>query len=190
MQALFSPESIQSKRNTEAIEVGAERADGGPHRRIQAGRAAAVRRRQGRDPPAARSRKAASELAQKAGREKLALLEQGKSDKEAGVAFGKPVDVLRSQPQPGFTPEALTRVFQADADKLPAYIGAPNERGGFSIYKLVKVVDAAGRRRGEGRGGTREDRRAARSRELFDAYVASLKAKADVKINQANLEKK
>ena len=28
------------------------------------------------------------------------------------------------------------------------------------------------------------------SRELFDAYVAALKAKADVKINQANLEKK
>ena len=28
------------------------------------------------------------------------------------------------------------------------------------------------------------------SREIFDAYVATLKAKADVKINQANLEKK
>ena len=27
-------------------------------------------------------------------------------------------------------------------------------------------------------------------REMFNAYLASLKAKADVKINQANLEKK
>ena len=121
VQALFSPESIQGKRNTEAIEVGAERADGGTHRRIQAGGAAPVRRGQGRDPPAARPREAASELAQKAGREKLALLEQGKSDKEAGVAFGKPVTLQRSQPQPGFTPDVVTRVFQADPAKLPTY---------------------------------------------------------------------
>ena len=28
------------------------------------------------------------------------------------------------------------------------------------------------------------------SREVFDAYIATLKAKADVRINQANLEKK
>ena len=28
------------------------------------------------------------------------------------------------------------------------------------------------------------------NRELFDAYVATLKAKANVEINQANLEKK
>ena len=28
------------------------------------------------------------------------------------------------------------------------------------------------------------------SRELFDAYITALKAKADVRINQANLEKK
>ena len=30
----------------------------------------------------------------------------------------------------------------------------------------------------------------ARSREIFDAYVADLKAKAKVEINQANLDKK
>ena len=66
VQAVFSPESIPAKRNTEAIEVGAEHADGRAHRRIQAGGAAAVRRSQGRDPPAARA-EAAAELAQKAG---------------------------------------------------------------------------------------------------------------------------
>ena len=59
-----------------------EHADGRPHRRVQAGGAASVRRRAGRDPPAARAHSAASELAQKAGREKLALLEQGKSDRK------------------------------------------------------------------------------------------------------------
>ena len=49
------------------------------------------------------ARKAAAELAQKAGRAKLALLAEGKSDKQAGVTFGKPVHG-RPQPVPGRIP--------------------------------------------------------------------------------------
>ena len=140
VQALFSPESVQSKRNTEAIEVAPNA--------LMAGRIIEYK------PAAPRpfdevkdeirqqlARKAASELAQKAGREKLALLEQGK-DREAGVSFAKPVTLMRNQAQPGFAPDALKVIFDADARKLPAYVGAPNERGGFSIYKVEKVIDA------------------------------------------------
>jgi len=133
-------------------------------------------------------RKAASEMAQKAGREKLALLAQGK-DGEAGVTFGKPVTLVRNQPQPGFPPDAVKAIFEADPRKLPAYSGAPNERGGFSIYKVEGVTEApapdaaklqtAGARVGSEIG-----------RELMTAYLASLKADSDVKINQAVLEKK
>jgi peptidyl-prolyl cis-trans isomerase D len=99
------------------------------------------------------------------------------------------VALQRGQPQPGFSPDAVTRVFQADTTKLPSYIGAPNERGGFSIYKLIAVntpaggdpkrIDIARDRLGEQIG-----------RELVNAYVASLKAQADVKINQEALEKR
>jgi peptidyl-prolyl cis-trans isomerase D len=134
------------------------------------------------------TRKAASEMAQKAGREKLALLEQGK-EREAGIAFGKAVMLTRSQAQPGFSPDALKTIFAADGRKLPAYSGAPNERGGFSIYKVEKAIDApapdaaklqtAGARVGSEIG-----------RELMTAYLASLKADTDVKINQSALEKK
>ena len=63
-----------------------------------------------------------------------------------------------------------------------------NERGGYSIYRIERVIAPAAPdtarltafsdRVGEQMG-----------RELTAAYVASLKAKADVKINQANLEK-
>ncbi len=127
-------------------------------------------------------------MAQKEGRDKLAMLIAGKSDKDAGVAFGKPLTVMRNQPQPGFSPDALARVFQADAARLPQYAGAPSERG-FSIYKVLKVTlpattDAAKLAAASSRIGDMQ------SREIFDAYVAALKAKADVKINQANLEKK
>jgi peptidyl-prolyl cis-trans isomerase D len=188
VQALFSAESLQGKRNTEAIEIGPNALMAG---RIVEHKPATARpfddvreeiRRQ-------LTRNAASELAVKAGREKLALLDQGKSAAEAGVTFGKPVTLMRNQAQPGFPPDAMLRIFQADPAKVPQYVGATNERGGFSIYRVEKVIApptpeparlaAANAQIGEQMG-----------RELFAAYIGALKAKTEVKINQANLEKK
>jgi peptidyl-prolyl cis-trans isomerase D len=187
VQALFSPESLNGKRNTDAMEVGPNTLMAG---RVLEYKPAAPRpfdevkeeiRRQ-------LAQRAASERAQKEGREKLALLESGKSDKDAGVTFGKAVTLTRSQVQPGFPPEALARVFQADAAKLPQYVGSPTERG-FAIYRIVKVSSppAADPVKLAGAQSRVAD---LQNREIFDAYVAALKAKADVKINQANLEKK
>ena len=179
---------MQSKRNTEAIEIGPNALMAG---RIVEHKPAAPRplaevadeiRRQ-------LVRKAAGELAQKAGREKLALLEQGRSAKDAGVVFGQPVTLNRNQAQPGFSPDALTRIFRLAPESLPKYLGLPNERGGFSIYRVERVIEpppadaaklaAASARIGEQLG-----------RELFAADLAVLKAKSDVKINQANVLKK
>ena len=188
VQALFAPESIQGKRNTEAIEIGPNTLIAA---RIVEYKAAAPRpfdeiKGEFRTQLA---RKAASDLAQEAGRAKIALLNEGKSDKVAGLAFGKPVQLTRNQPQPGVSPDAVAKIFEASEDKLPAYVGATNERGDFSIYRLQAVstpstadkakVDAASARLTEQVG-----------REMLNAYLATLKAKADVKINQANLEKK
>ncbi|HET8876365.1 MAG TPA: SurA N-terminal domain-containing protein [Casimicrobiaceae bacterium] len=185
VQALFSPESVQSKRNTEAIEVGPNA--------LMAGRI--VEYKPAAPKPFAEVRdeirqqlihQRASELAVKTGREKLALLEAGK---DAGVAFDKPVTLTRNQAQPGVTADGLKKIFDAGERKLPEYAGASNERGGFSIYRIDKVidppapdaakVDAASARVGSELG-----------RELMNAYLASLKADTDVKINQAALEKK
>jgi peptidyl-prolyl cis-trans isomerase D len=188
VQALFSPESIQAKRNTEVIEIAPNTLIAG---RIVEYKPAAPRPfDEVKDEIRAQlTRKAASELAQKSGTEKLALLKAGKSEKDAGVTFAKPVTLLRTQIQPGFPPDALARIFQADDAKLPAYVGATNEKGGYSIYKLLQVVSAksgdsqklaaANARMGEQLG-----------RELLNAYVATLKAKADVKIDQKALEQK
>ena len=187
VQAIFSPESVQGKRNTEAMEVGPNALMAG---RIVEYKAAAPR-------PLAEVQDeirqqlvhaAASDLAQKAGRDKLALLEQGK-EREAGVTFGKPLTLTRNQPQPGVTPEALKIIFEADARKLPAYSGAANERGGYALYKVEKVIeapapDAAKMQAASSRVGGEI------GRELMTAYLASLKADGDVKINPAALEKK
>ena len=188
VQTLFAPESIQGKRNTEAIEIGPSTLIAA---RILDYKAAAPRpfaevkdeiRRQ-------LVRKAASDLAQEAGRAKIALLSEGKGDKQAGVAFGKPVQLGRNQAQPGIPPDAVASIFQADQEKLPAFVGATNERGDFSIYKVTAVTTPANVDK------ARIDTASARlseqiGREMLAAYLATLKARADVKINQANLEKK
>ncbi|MFO1324780.1 MAG: SurA N-terminal domain-containing protein [Burkholderiales bacterium] len=186
--ALFSPESIQSKRNTEAIEVA-------PNTLI-AGRIVEYKPATPRpfadvkdEIRAQLTRRAASELAQKAGTAKLAQLAEGKSDRDLGLTFGKPQMVGRGQYQAGMPPDVLNRVFGVNPDKLPAYTGAPNERGGFSIVRVLKVVTPS---------DTDKERVAMASsrlseqvgREMLTAYLASLKSRADVKINQANLEKK
>jgi peptidyl-prolyl cis-trans isomerase D len=188
VQALFSPESVQSKRNVEATEVGPNALMSG---RIIEYKPAALRPFEDakEEIRTQLARKAASELAQKAGLEKLALLTQGKSEKEAGVTFAPPVVLNRSQVQAGFSNEALTQIFQIDPARLPQYTGTTNDRGGFSVYKIVKMIAP------ETSDPTKLSAASARlgdqlSQELFNAYVATLKAKADVKINQANLEKK
>jgi len=186
VQALFSPESIQSKRNTEAIEVAPNALMAG---RIVEYKPAAPRplaevqdeiRRQ-------ITQKTAGEMAQKVGQEKLAMLAQNR-ERDAGVTFGKAVPVTRNQVQAGFTAEALKQIFETDERKLPAFAGAQNERGGFSIYKVERVIDApppdaAKLQQASARVGSEI------GRELMSAYLASLKADTDVKINQVALEK-
>ncbi len=188
VQALFSPESVQVKRNTEAIEIGPNTLMAG---RIVEYQPAALRpfddvKEQIRQQLV---RKAAGEMVQKVGREKLALLEQGKSDKEAGVTFAPPVTLNRNQVQAGYPRDALTKIFQVVATQMPKYTGVTSDAGGYSIYKILKViapaapdpekVNSANAQIGDQMG-----------RELLTAYLAALKAKTDVKINQANLEKK
>jgi peptidyl-prolyl cis-trans isomerase D len=183
-QAVFSPDSLQAKRNTDAIEVTPNTlmaarvveykpAVPRPFEEVQA----EIRRQL--------EHRAAGELATQAGKAKLALLQQGK---DAGVSFGKPVAVKRNRPLPGFSPAALVTIFQADTAKLPAYAGAGNERGGYSIYRIDRVIeppppDAA--RLNAFASGVGDQI----GHELATANIASLRAKTDVKINEASLEK-
>ena len=188
VEALFSPESVHGKRNTDAMEIAPNVLMAA---RVIEYKPAALRPLADVQDQIRQQlvRKAASEAAQQAGRDKLKLLQDGKSDKEAGVTFTKTLLVNRNAIQPGFSPDALKSIFQLSSAKLPAYTGAPNERGGFSIYKVEKVVDpplpdaaklnTAGSRMAEQVG-----------RELMTAYLASLRAGTDVKINPAGLEKK
>ena len=186
--ALFSPESIQAKRNSEAIEIAPNTLMAA---RIVEHRPAAPRpydevkaeiRRQ-------LERRAMADAAERVGRDKLALLQQGKSDKEAGVTFQKPVEVTRNQAGAGFPPDALTKIFQAEPAKFPAYVTGTNARGGFAIFRVTKVIEPQGL--DESRLKLAAERMGDQlGREFASAYLASLRARSDVKIDQAQLEKK
>lgn len=184
-QAVFAPDAIQTKRNTEAVEIAPNTLMAA---RVTEHKVAAPR-------PFAEvkaqietqlKQRAASEMALKAGKEKLALLNEGK---DADLKWGKPQSISRQQHGPEIGEEAVRLIFGVSVSKLPAYVGTPSTTGGFSVYKITKVdtspaPDEAKLKSASARLGEQL------ARESLNAYMAQLKQKADVKIKQENLEKK
>jgi peptidyl-prolyl cis-trans isomerase D len=185
VDALFSPESVQARRNTEAIEVAPNT--------LMAGRVIEHKPSTPRPFETVKdeikktlAHNEAAAQAAKVGEAKIAALREGK---DAGLSFAKPVAVGRGDVQQGLTPEALKLVFQADPTHLPSYAGAPNPQGGYAIYKVAKVIEPP--------PPDADKLKAARERvsqevgrELMGAYLATLKANTKVTIDQAALEKK
>jgi peptidyl-prolyl cis-trans isomerase D len=184
LAALFSDESIKEKRNTEATETA-------PNRivvaRVTEHKAASVRPL---DEVRAEIVKSLTEqealrLARAAGEAKLAELQSGKA---ANLSWGQPRTVSREAPG-GLEPRALGPVFRADAAKLPSYVGVDLTPAGYTIYRLGKITevgtpDAAKLRAAETALARQESRLA------YQAFLAGVKARSDVKINEANLAKK
>ena len=82
----------------------------------------------------------------------------------------------------------MTRIFRTDPAKLPGFVGAPNDKGGFSIYRITKVTDPE--LKDDAVKNAKTQLADEVSRELFTSYLAALKKKADVVIHQENLDKK
>jgi peptidyl-prolyl cis-trans isomerase D len=182
LAALFSQDALANKRNTDAVEVA-------PNTLV----AAHVVEYQ---PEAQRSfedvkdqiaerlrRDAAFKLAQQQGAAKLAELKKGEN---GGLTWSAAKLVSRRDAQ-GLPAEVLRRVVAADVSKLPAYVGMPSTDGsGYLLLRISKVVP------GKPADDPQREARvaAAFGGADFDAYVASLKGRANISINSANLEKK
>ena len=182
LAALFSSDSIQNKRNTDAVEVA-------PNTLV----AARVLEHQ---PPAQRSleemkgeiaeqlrKREASALALKEGTARLEKLRKGE---DAGLKWSPPRLVSRRDAQ-GMPVNLLRQVVSADTSRLPAYVGVPIPDGGYSILRITKVLDEPVK---EG-----DAQLAAQAAQLYgnaqyQAFVESLRAEADVEMNAAILEKK
>lgn len=176
--ALFSADSLQAKRNTDAIEVAPATLVAA---RVLEHQPAAERKfdEVKGDIMELLRRRQAAELAQKEGAAKLEELRRGA---DAGVKWSAPKTVARREAG-GLPPEVLRQVMSADAGKLPAYVGVPAGDSGYLLLKVSKVIEGdpkqAGNRPAALLGAAQ-----------YDAYVASLRDQADVDINQRNLEKR
>ena len=184
LDALFSPDSLKSKHNTEAVEIAPDTLVAA---RVIEHKAATVRPLDEVKAEIAKklTEQDAMALAIKSGAAKLAELQQGK---DAGLAWS-PAKIVERQGKPAVDPNAIQAIFRADTGKLPAYVGVELRDRGYGIYRISRVIDAppVDPAREKALQAQLEQQTA---REDTVAYIASLRAAAKVEINNANLEKK
>lgn len=184
INALFSDDVLVKKHNTPAVEVAPETMVAA---RVLEHEAASVRKFDDVKSAIEQElrRQEALKLAAKEGEAKLSKLRLGA---DAGLKWGAPQQVTRRDAK-GLSQEALRRIVTADVSKLPAYVGADKGDAGYAIYRISKVVepdkktdaqmatDVANLERAEGQAD-------------YDAFVASLRKRADIEINEKNLARK
>jgi len=135
LEAVFSDDVLKKKHNTEVVEVApgvliAARVIEHKPEQIQplasvsAGIADKLKKEK------------ALKRANDEGAAKIKALQAGS---EAGVTWGKPLQVQRVDPQ-GLNQALLRGIFQVDAAKVPAYVGGEDGPNGYVIYKVGKVL--------------------------------------------------
>jgi len=182
--ALFAEDSIKSRRNTDAVEVAANVLVSA---RVLEHQPPSQRKFEDVRTAIEQNLRAvqAGRLAQQEGEAKLAELRKGA---DAGVKWGAPKAVSRRSPQ-AVPAGALRQILSADAGTLPAYFGAERGTAGYMLYRVGKVLEAEARP--EPQKAAELDRAGQLSgQQQFEAFVASLRARASVEVRSANLAKK
>jgi peptidyl-prolyl cis-trans isomerase D len=182
LAALFADDSIKNKRNTEGVETAPgvlvsarvlnhKAASQRPFDEVKGDIAKQLARQE------------ALALARRQGEERLEELKKGTA---SAVRFGTTKLVSRDEPK-DLGPEALSKIFGADASKLPAYAGVESNTG-YVIYRITRVVDVQPDET-RARSVQSELGRASGTQE-FKSFLEGLRADAKVEINKAVLEKK
>jgi peptidyl-prolyl cis-trans isomerase D len=182
LNAVFSDEVLKNKHNTSAIEVQPNMLLAA--RVIEHKPAAALPLEQVRnDVMQYLTDKGAIELAEKEGRAALDKLQKGQTVAQSW----SPPQPVSLQKRQGLHPEGAQAVFGAEVSKLPAYAGVPAAQGRFVVYRITKVKDVT---------AVDPEQRKALGKQLAEmvgqeqyvAYLASLRERADVKIDRKKLE--
>lgn len=177
LQAIFNDEVVKNKRNTAAIEVATNALVAA---RIMEYKPATVRTLNEVQETIRQklSHQQALELAAKQGKTLLEQLQRG--DKPV-LKWGAAQSVTRAQH--GSLDTGLVRqIFQANAAKLPLYVGAEDAQNGFVLVRIDAVKE----------GETINDAKRAQfarqlrqltGEEMFQAYLADAKQQATIKVN-------
>ncbi|BBP96206.1 peptidylprolyl isomerase [Burkholderia sp. SFA1] len=178
LAAIFAPDSVKDRNNTQAIDVGNNTLIAARVTDYKASSVPAfdvvkdeVRKKVVADLAAA--------MAKKEGEAKLAELQKSK----AADGFTSPVTVSRNDAQ-GLPPAALSAIFKADASKLPAYVGVDLGADGYAIYR-VNGIDKATPVAADRLAGAQQQVAQVYAQAEMEAYLSSLKARSKVKLSQS-----
>lgn len=181
-EAAFSQDVLKERRNSEVIEVGPNTlvaihlvehspAKARPFAEVQPDIEKLLRHR------------AAGQRAVKAGRAELEDLQQGKS---VTVDWGKPELVSITQHK-DLSGEIVRQAFLVDPEKLPAYAGVENPKGGFTLLRVSRVVPAENIAPDKRKAFQDALQQVLAQRERA-AYLASIKKSTDIQINRERME--
>jgi peptidyl-prolyl cis-trans isomerase D len=138
LEALFNPESLSSKRNTDVIEISPKQIATG--RVVQYAAAREQKLAEVREQVKERVRLVqAAELARQAGEARLKELKASASKDELNVPT---ITLSRLQPPEGVSADLLNHVLKAADSPLPAWLGTrtgPGSEAGYALVKLIKV---------------------------------------------------
>lgn len=184
LAALFSDDAVKARRNTDAVEVApnvlvaARVLEHQPEtqRKLEEVRAQIEQRLRAEE---------AARLAREAGEDKLATLRKGG---DAGLSWSAPKAVSRRSPQ-GVPSGALRAIMSAEPAKLPAYAGAARGGEGYMLYRVSRVLEPEPRPEAQRDAERQRAEQLAGARQL-EAFVSSLRERADIEIHSANLEKR
>lgn len=182
LKALFADDAVKNKRNTDAVEIAPNTLVAARVVEYQPAAARPLAEVSAQIEAGLKLREAAAQ-AKKAGEAKLAELQKGGEDK---LSWSATKTFSRLQPLPA--PAAAARaVFQAPVGKLPAFVGVTLDNGDYALYRVSKVsqpesVDQARRQAVE------REYASLLAQEDFAAYLAALRARTKIEINQKALE--
>jgi peptidyl-prolyl cis-trans isomerase D len=184
LDALFAPDSLKSKHNTEVVDAGPDTL---LVARVLEHKPAAVRPL---DEVKAEIAKRLTEqegmaLANKRGAAIFAELQQGK---DAGLTWG-PAKTIGRDGKSAVHPDALKAIFRADTGKLPVYLGVELRDRGYGLYRISRVIDAPPADEASEKS-MRDQLARQTAQQDYAAYLASLRAGTKIEINKAILEKK
>lgn len=134
LNALFAPDTLERKHNTEAIEIGPNQLASGRVTQYNPARALPFEEVKDKVRTLLVAERAAA-LAKSEGEAKLAAWQANPT----GAAFGAPVTVsrLETQSQP---PAIIEGALRADTSKLPTLIGTDLGAQGFAVVRVIKSV--------------------------------------------------
>lgn len=186
LQAVFSEDVLKNKRNTAAIEVG--------ENTLLAARVVEYKPASQRpfdevaqDILKKLQQQQAAALAAQQGKE---LLEQLQRGEKANVNWNAVQTVSRGQ-HSTVEQGLLEAVFRAGTEKLPAYVGVPNNKGGYVLAR-IDAVKESGVIDEDKRKGYAQQIRQMTGEELLHAYLTEAKKQAEISMKEftADDEKK